>query len=363
MVRTVPAAAAETFVRLPSAVQLAATQIPLGRDGLYPAIEPHLAGLLDVGQGQKVYYEVSGNRDGKPVLFCHGGPGSCTSPKQRRLFNPELYRIVLWDQLACGKSTPYGSLENNTTPRLVECMEQLRGHLGVDRWQVFGGSWGSTLALIYGALHPERVTELVLRGLFFGSTFELDWFYQGVGAANVFPDLWKNFVECIPEAERGDLRDAYYRRLTSDDEATRLEAAKRWCLWEAGTIELVPRADLLTFYGDPHHAVAMALIESHFFRNECFMEGGARAFVYNHLDVLRRIPATLVHGRYDQICPVVTAFELKDAWPELELIINPRAGHGAWDLQNTWALTKTTDLYAGLDVYRQTDAETLSNLQ
>lgn len=312
---------------------------------LYPPIEPYRTGSLDVGDGHRIYFEESGNVHGKPVIFLHGGPGGGTHPVQRRFFDPRHYRIVLFDQRGCGKSTPYASLEANTTWDLVADIEKLREHLGIAKWQVFGGSWGSTLALAYAETHPERVTELVLRGIFLLRKKEIDWFYQS-GASIIYPDAWEPYLAHIPEAERGDLVTAYNRRLTSDDPAVRLAAAKVWSGWEGATSKLIPDASFTGHYEEDEFALAFARIESHYFINRGFFEVDDQ--LLRDAGRIRHIPGAIVQGRYDVVCPIDSAWALHRAWPEADLIITPDAGHSAFEPANSRALVAATDRFATL---------------
>lgn len=294
------------------------------RRTLYPPIEPNQIGRLSVTGGHEIYYEESGSADGKPVVFVHGGPGGGTAEVYRRLFDPAAYRIVLFDQRGCGRSTPHASLEQNTTWDLVDDMERLRDTLGIGHWQVFGGSWGSTLSLSYAITHPDRVTELVLRGIFLLRRKELEWYYGG-GAAWLFPDEWEKFVAPIPEDEREDMIVAYYRRLTSDDRDIRREAARAWSMWEGATISLLPDDARVARFGADHFADAFARIECHYFINGGFLEKDG--WILDNVDRIRRIPAVIVHGRYDMATPVANAWDLHRAWPEASLHIVPDAGH------------------------------------
>lgn len=315
---------------------------------LYPVIEPHDHGMLDVGDGQRVYWEVSGNPAGKPVVVLHGGPGGATKPNQRRFFDPARYRIVLFDQRGCGRSTPHVSdpaadLSTNTTWHLIADIERLREHLSVGQWQVFGGSWGSTLALAYAETHPERVSELVLRGIFMLRRWELEWFYQE-GASTLFPDAWEDYLKPIPQVERGDLISAYHRRLTSDDAAQRLAAAQAWSVWEASTSFLRQDPVFIDAHKGDAFALAFARIECHYFVNGGFFEVEDQLLRDAHK--LRQIPGTIVHGRYDVVCPVRNAWDLFRAWPEANLSICPTSGHSAFEPEITDALVRATDGYA-----------------
>jgi proline iminopeptidase len=310
--------------------------------GYYPPIEPFDTGRLRVSPVHDLYYEQSGNPAGKPVVFLHGGPGFGTEPNHRRFFDPAAYRIVLVDQRGCGKSTPHASLEDNTTWHLVEDLEKLRAHLGFERWQVFGGSWGSTLALAYAETHPGRVTELVLRGIFLVRKREIDWFYQR-GASALFPDAWERYLEPIAEAERGDLLRAYHRRLTGSDPAERLRAAKAWSVWEGTTSCLLANQALIDKTAGDAFAIAFARIECHYFMNDAFIDE-ARDLIRG-VARIRHIPATIVQGRYDVVCPMETAWELHRAWPEADLRVVPDAGHSAAEPGNLHELVTATDRY------------------
>ncbi|MEE8538737.1 MAG: prolyl aminopeptidase [Woeseiaceae bacterium] len=312
------------------------------RRKLYPAIEPNHTGYLKVGGGHELYYEESGNPHGKPAIFLHGGPGGGCMDKMRRFFNPEVYRIVLFDQRGSGKSRPHASLENNTTWDLVDDIEILRVTLQVDRWQVFGGSWGSTLALAYSQTHPGRVTELVLRGIFMLRKKEIDWFYQK-GASELYPDLWQHYLKPIPKRERRDLLHAYYKRLTGDDPDVRLQAAKAWSVWEGATSYLVPNDKIAAAFGAGDLALSLARIECHYFVNGGFMEENQ---LIKNIDKIRNIPAVIVQGRYDVVCPCISAWELSQAWPEADLRIVPDAGHAAFEPGNVHELVMATDAFA-----------------
>ena len=294
------------------------------RRGLYPEIEPRGTGHLEVGDGHRLYWELSGNPDGKPVVFLHGGPGGGSSPAHRRQFDPARYNILVFDQRGAGKSTPYASLEANTTWHLVEDIETLRAHFGVDQWMVFGGSWGSTLALAYAETHPERVTELVLRGVFLFDPHEVDWLYKKGGASSLYPEAWDDFVAPIAERERDDLVAAYQRVLTGDDEVAKLVAAKAWSKWEAVTVTLLPSAETEEHFTDPAVAIAVARIENHYMANHGWLEEGQ---LLRGAVKLRAIPGVIVQGRHDCCTPPRAAWALKQAWPEVELNIVPDGGH------------------------------------
>ena len=309
---------------------------------LYPEIEPFGSGMLAVDSRHRLHYEQCGNPDGKPVVLLHGGPGAGCSAKMRRFHDPARYRIVLFDQRGSGQSTPHADLVDNTTWDLVADIERPREHLGIERWQVFGGSWGSTLALAYAQAHPRRVTELVLRGIFMLRRWELEWFYQE-GASRLFPEAWASYLEAIPEVERGDLISAYNRRLTSSDEATRLAAARAWSVWEASTSLLLPDDSFVDAHRDPHFALSFARIESHYFVHGGFFEVEDQLLRDAHR--LHGIPGVIVHGRYDVVCPVASAWELHKAWPGSVLKVSPSAGHSAFEPENTAALVEATDSF------------------
>jgi proline iminopeptidase len=313
------------------------------RRSLYPEIEPYATGMLDVSELHSIYWEQSGNPSGKPVVFLHGGPGGGGNPKYRRYHDPKKYRIVVFHQRGCGKSTPYASLEDNTTWHLVSDIEALRQHLEIERWQVFGGSWGSTLALSYAQKHPERVTELVLRGIFMLRRSELLWFYQQ-GASHIFPDAWEHYLEAIPEVERGDLMGAYYRRLTSDDPEQRKHAARAWSIWEGSTSYLQQDLEHIAHTGQDEFAEAFARIECHYFVHGGFFE--VEDQLLRNIDRVRHIPAVIVQGRYDVVCPMRSAWDLHRAWPEAELEVIPDAGHSANEPGNIDALIRATDRFA-----------------
>ena len=309
---------------------------------LYPDIEPYDSGLLPVDERHTLYYEQCGNPGGKPVVMLHGGPGAGCGAKMRRFHDPAHYRIVLFDQRGSGRSTPHADLVGNDTWSLVADIEKLRLHLGIDRWQVFGGSWGSTLALAYAETHPQRVSELVLRGIFMLRRWELQWFYQE-GCSRLFPDAWEQYLAPIPVVERGDLISAYYRRLTSPDEATRLAAARSWSVWEAATSLLLQDADFIQGHEDPHFALSFARIENHYFVNGGFFEVEDQLLRDAHR--LHGIPGAIVHGRYDVVCPLQNAWDLHKAWPQAKLVITPGSGHSAFEPENTAALVEATDAF------------------
>ena len=310
---------------------------------LYPEIEPFRTGMLEVGSGHQIYWEASGNPKGKPVVFLHGGPGGGCDPKQRRFFDPSRYLIVLFDQRGCGRSTPHASLIDNTTWHLVSDIEALRAHLGIERWQVFGGSWGSTLALAYAQRHPERVTELVLRGIFLLRQKELRWFYQW-GTSELFPEAWQDFLAPIPEAERGDLMSAYHARLTSDDRAVQQEAARAWSVWEARTSFLLPKPDYVSRSAGDAFSLAFARIECHYFVHRGFLTHEDQ--LLDDVAKIRHVPAVIVQGRYDVVCPAVSAYELSRRWPEAKLVVVDDAGHSAYEPGILSALVEATDTFS-----------------
>lgn len=313
------------------------------RRTLYPPVECYRQGRLRVDAVHDLYFEESGNPQGKPVVFVHGGPGGGTDPRQRRFFDPARYRIVLYDQRGCGKSTPHASLVDNTTWHLVADLEALRAHLGIERWQVFGGSWGSTLALAYAEKHPERVTELVLRGIFLLRKREIEWFYQE-GASRLFPDAWEGYLAPIAEAERGDLLHAYHRLLTSDDVPSRLAAAKAWSIWEGSTSTLLSDPELVKRTGEDEFALAFARIECHYFVNRGFFTRDDELLA--NIERVRGIPGVIVQGRYDVVCPADSAWALHRAWPEAALHLIPDAGHSAMETGIVDALIRATDEFA-----------------
>lgn len=312
---------------------------------LYPSIRPYQQGYLRVSALHEIHYEQSGSPRGKPALFLHGGPGGGTDPGMRRFFDPRRYRIVLFDQRGCGASRPHGELRENTTWDLVADIEALRMHLGIERWLVFGGSWGSTLALAYAERHPERVSELVLRGIFLLRRSELEWFYQSrEGAASLFPDLWEKYLEPIPESERGDLLRAYYRRLTCEDAQARAAAARAWSIWEAATSFLHTNAAYLAKFDDPAYANAFARIEAHYFVNGGYLHPDDQ--LLRDAGRIRHIPGVIVQGRYDIVCPARSAWDLHRAWPEAQLHMVPDAGHSAFEPGIARELVAATDRFA-----------------
>lgn len=315
---------------------------PPERRTLYPPIEPYRTGILNVGDGHRLYWEYCGNPEGKPVVFLHGGPGGGCSPDHRRQFDPARYNILLFDQRGAGRSTPHASLEANTTWHLVADIERLREMAGVERWMVFGGSWGSTLGLAYAETHPERVSELVLRGVFTMRQSEIDWLYRQ-GASEIYPDKWEEFLAPIPEEERGDLVSAYHRRLTGADPAVRLQAAKAWSKWEAETVTLLPNAEVLNAFASDDFAIAMARIENHYMLNRGWIEEGR---LLRDAGRLGNIKGVIVQGRHDSCTPPAAAWALHKAWPEGELQIVPDGGHMFNEPGILDGLIRATDRFA-----------------
>lgn len=307
---------------------------------LYPPIEPYRHDFLEVDSGHKLYFEESGNPDGNPVIFLHGGPGSGTKPSHRCFFDPDAYRIILLDQRGCGKSTPHGSLINNTTTHLVEDLEKLRDHLEIERWVVFGGSWGSSLALAYAQKYPQRVKALLLRGIFLCRKKELNWLFRS-GAHCIFPEAWEKFLDPIPPLEREDLVAAYYKRLTSMDPDIRKAAAKAWSSWEAACVKLKFDPNMFAEFTEDFHAEAIARIECHYFIHNCFFP--TEKALMDHIQVIHRIPGVIVQGRYDMICPMENAYELHKAWPIAKFEIIPDGGHSSSDEGMTDALVRAAD--------------------
>lgn len=310
---------------------------------LYPEIEPYASGHLEVGDGHKVYWERSGTPGAKPAVFLHGGPGGGFSPAHRRLFDPALYDVLLFDQRGCGKSTPHASLEANTTWHLVADIERLRVMAGVEKWQVFGGSWGSTLALAYAQTHPDRVSELVLRGVYTLTREELLWYYQK-GVSELFPDKWDRFIAPIPENERHDMMAAYRKRLVDPDEAVQLAAARAWSIWEGETITLLPNATYTANFSEDRFALAFARIENHYFVHDGWLEEGQ---LLTNAGRLKDIPGAIIHGRYDMPCPARYAWELHKRWPKAEFFLVEGAGHAYSEPGILDRLIHMTDKFAG----------------
>ena len=321
---------------------IARADVQPARRELYPPIEPYRHGYLRVSEIHEIYYEESGNPAGKPAIFLHGGPGAGSDRRARQFFDPHHYRIVVFDQRGCGRSRPSASLIENTTWHLVADIERLRKHLGIERWLVFGGSWGSTLALAYSEAHPERVTEIVLRGIFLIRYAEIRWCYQH-GASEIFPDRWEAYRDVIAPDERDDYLNAYYKILTGPDQRAALAAARAWSVWEGSTSFLQSNFDNIKKWGEDHFALAVARIECHYFVNRGFLRSEAQ--LLEDVARIRHIPATIVQGRYDVVCPATTAWDLHRAWPEADLRIVPDAGHSAFESGNTHELVLATDRY------------------
>lgn len=309
---------------------------------LYPLREAYKEGKLQVSELHTVYFEESGNPQGKPIVVLHGGPGGGCPSFYRQYFNPQKWRLIMFDQRGCGKSTPHAELRENTTWDLVGDIEKLREHLKIDKWVVFGGSWGSTLSLAYSETHPQRCNGLILRGIFMLRQKELHWFYQE-GASNIFPDAWEEYLKPIPLEERGDLLNAYYKRLTNEDKRVRLEAAKAWSIWEASTSKLFLDKSLMQTFGESAFADAFARIECHYFVNKGFFEREDQLLL--NIDKIRHIPAVIVQGRYDVVCPMVSAWELHKVWQEAEFIVVPDAGHSMTEPGIQTALLDATDRF------------------
>jgi proline iminopeptidase len=309
---------------------------------LYPALEPYRRFTLAVDHRHTLYVEECGNPDGLPVVFLHGGPGAGLAPYHRQFFDPARYRIVLFDQRGAGKSTPFAELEDNTTWHLVDDMERLRTHLGIERWVVFGGSWGSTLGLAYAQAHPQRVVGLVIRGIFLCRPAEIRWFYEEGGASWILPEKWQRYAAAIPEDERGQMMEAYWRRLTSDDDAVRLEAAQAWGAWEGGSITLAESPETVASFAAPEVALSLARIEAQYFRNNAYLEPDQ---LLRDVDTIRHIPTTIVHGRYDIICPVKNAYDLAAVFPEADFHV-VLAGHAASEPAIVDVLVQATDALA-----------------
>ena len=310
---------------------------------LFPPLEPFNFGFMEK-DNHRIYYEQCGNPDGKPAVFLHGGPGGGGSTQVRRFFDPGKYHVVIFDQRGCGRSLPHGCLENNTTWDLVEDIENLKVKLGIKQWLVFGGSWGSTLALAYSQTYPDSVSEMVLRGIFMLRKKELDWFYQ-YGASNIFPEAWQKFIEPIEHNERDDLMAAYHKIFLSNNEEKKLNAAIAWSRWEGSTSSLSYNPDMANSFSDPKFALAFALIENHYFVNKGFLEH-ENQLIESGINIIRDIPTVIVQGRYDIVCPISTAWELSQNWPEAKLIIAPSSGHTAFELEITHELIKATNTFA-----------------
>lgn len=311
----------------------------------YPEIEPYTTGRLRVSDLHEIFYEEVGNPKGKPILFIHGGPGGGIEPSHRRYFDPDHYRVILFDQRGCGRSTPYAELKENTTWDLVADIEKLRAHLGIEKWIAFGGSWGSTLALLYAETHPERVKGLILRGIFLCRQKEIKWFYQD-GASHIFPDIWDMYLAAIPEAEHGDLVAAYYKRLKSTNRTERLNAARAWSTWEGATSRLIPNPEMIDHFGEDEFAEAFARIECHYFTHGIWMRNDNQ--ILEDVRKIRHLPCEIIHGRYDVVCPIENAWDLKKAWPEAQLHIVPDAGHSARESGILTKLVEATERFKSL---------------
>lgn len=309
---------------------------------LYPEIKPHARHELAVQEPHVLYVDESGSADGLPVVFVHGGPGAGCDAASRRYFDPNLYRIVTFDQRGCGRSTPHASLEDNTTQALIADMERIREHLGIDKWVLFGGSWGSTLSLAYAQAHPDRVLGLILRGIFLCRPQEFSWFYQE-GASRLFPDFWEEYIAPIPAEERDDLVQAFYKRLTGADQIAQMHAAKAWSTWEGRTATLRPNPQVVERFSEPHRALSIARIETHYFVNNAFLEEDQ---LLRDMPKIAHLPGVIVHGRYDVICPLDNAWALHQAWPNSELQIIRDAGHAAAEPGITDALVRAADQMA-----------------
>lgn len=310
---------------------------------LYPPIEPYDTGLLDVGDGHRLYYEQSGNPAGQPVVFLHGGPGAGASPDHRRFFDPHHYRVVIHDQRGAGRSTPIGELRANTTGHLITDVERLRATLGIETWMVFGGSWGSTLALAYAQAHPEAVKALILRGIFLAREAEIEWFLHGMGT--FFPEAWERFLSALPADEQDDLLSNFHRRLNDPDPAVHLPAARAWSMFEGSCSTLLPSPETVAAFGEDRKALGLARIEAHYFINQIFLPPNA---LLERVDRLRAIPGTIVQGRYDVICPIITADQLHRAWPEADYVVVPDAGHSAMEPGIRRALVAAMEGYKSL---------------
>ena len=310
------------------------------RSELFPPIDPFQTGFLPVDDIHTLYWEQSGNPRGVPVLFLHGGPGAGASPTHRRFFDPNHYRIIIMDQRGAGRSTPLGEVRRNSTELLVDDAERLRRHLGVERWMLFGGSWGSTLALAYAQTHPERCLGLILRGIFLMRKVEIDWFLQSM--RTIFPEAWAAFVGHIPEAERGDLLEAYWKRLDAPDAATRMAAARTWSMYEGSCSSLLPSPELIATSAEDTHALGLARIEAHYFRANRFTPEDK---LLRNVHRIRHLPGTIIQGRYDIVCPIATADELRRAWPEADYRVVPDAGHSAMEPGIRAALVQATERF------------------
>ena len=310
------------------------------REQLYPHIEPYETGKLALDEIHSMYWEQSGKPDGPAAVFLHGGPGAGAIPMHRRFFDPGFWRIAVFDQRGSGRSFPRGELRDNTTAHLIDDMERLREHLGIEKWLLFGGSWGSTLALAYAEAHPDRCLGLILRGIFLGRPVELDWFLYGI--KNVFPEAWRRLAEPLDAGERGDILGAYYRLLTDPDPETRIPAARAWSSYEGSCSTLMPSPETVAAFAEDSMALGLARIETHYFVNDLFMPENA---LLDNIDRIRNIPGAIIQGRYDMVCPIVTADELHRCWPEAEYLVVPDAGHSAMDPGVRAALVRATESF------------------
>lgn len=322
--------------------ELSITQNKLSLE-LFPPISPYSSGFLDVGNGHELYWEQSGNPQGVPVLLLHGGPGAGATPTHRQFFDPEHYRIIVFDQRGAGRSTPLGSIENNTAAHLVEDIEALRKQLRIERWHIFGGSWGSTLALLYAKKHNERCISMILRGIFLCEKSEIDWWLYGI--KKVFPEAWEQFAGFFPEERHDDLLNAYYECFTGDDEEQKMQAAIRWSLYESACSLLLPNYDSITTLEQKMNALALAKLEAHYFKHEVIAPENS---ILTKIDRVRHIPCVIIHGRYDMICPLETAHKLHQAWPEADYIIVPDSGHSALDPAMRSRLIAATENFKNL---------------
>ena len=311
---------------------------------LYENIEPYSSGYLEIDK-HKIYYEECGNPNGKPAVFLHGGPGGGGSTRVRGFFNPELYRIIVFDQRGCGRSEPHARIENNTTWDLVDDIERLKEKLGIKKWLVFGGSWGSTLSLAYAQTYPNSVSELILRGIFMLRKKELDWFYQD-GASRIFPEAWEGFLKPIDQKDHHNLMNAYHEIFMSDDEEKKMKAAVAWSKWEGSVSTLSHKPDMVNSYTESKFALAFALIENHYFINKGFLENENQLISIESIDKIRHIPAKIIQGRYDIVCPMETAWELAKNWKEAELIVAPSSGHSAFEKEITHELIRATQEFS-----------------
>lgn len=309
---------------------------------LFPEIEPYETGMLPVDAPHEIYYEQCGNPDGIPVVYLHGGPGGKCGEQARRFFDPASYRIILFDQRGAGRSKPHAHLEDNTTAHLVDDIEAIRKHLQIDQWALFGGSWGSTLSILYAQAHPQRVSSMILRGIFLCRDADLQWFYQH-GASLIFPDYWKEYLEPVAEEDRHNMIKAYYRLLTGNNELAKMQAAKHWSLWEGRCATFRPNNNVIDTFCNTHFAVALARIEAHYFINQAFIKPNQ---ILDNMDIISDIPATIIHGRYDMVCPIDNAFSLHERWANSELHIIRDAGHASREPSILDALIKATDSLA-----------------